>query len=504
MIAMRLREIASIGVLCLSTCVVGAATEKRARLNVVMIIVDDLNDWTGHLKGHPQTKTPHIDRLAARSISFTNAHASAPLCGPSRTSMWSGLYPHNTGVYGHIHDGDLHKLKAMKGRQFLPELFKSQGYKTLGVGKIFHITDGKKQFDEYGGIFDRMGPKPPKRINYDPTKFGKGSTQTDWGAYPENSSDMPDHKIAKWSVGKLQEKHTKPFFMTVGFVRPHVPWHVPAKWFKPFSEKETKLPPLKDDDLTDLPGMSHTLHSIPGMPPWQWMKKEDRIRAAATGYLACVHFVDAQVGKVLKALEESPYADNTIVILTSDHGYHLGEKHRWAKHSLWERASRVPMLIHTPETKAAKVKEPVGLIDIYPTLVDLCGLESTDPLNGRSVRPLMSSSIEGEKIPWRNSVMSIYGKGNISLRSAQYRYIRYVDGSEELYDMHRDPNEWDNLCYSIIKPELVSVVNDFRKQAPKSFQHWSPYSYANINPWFDADIKASRKVTGSKPRTKYK
>jgi arylsulfatase A-like enzyme len=492
-------QIIATAILIASIVSVVGASPRETRPNVLMIIVDDLNDWTGHLKGHPQTKTPNIDRLAARSVSFTNAHCSAPLCGPSRTSMWSGLYPHNTGVYGHIHDGDLGKVKAMKGRQFLPQFFKSKGYKTLGVGKIFHITDGK-QFDEYGGIFERMGPKPPQRLSYDPSKFGKGSTQTDWGAYPEKSSDMPDHKIAKWSVGKLQEKHTEPFFMTVGFVRPHVPWHVPAEWFKPFPVKDTKLPPLKDDDLTDISTMGHKVHAIPGMPPWEWMKKEDRIRAAATAYLACVHFVDAQVGKVLKALEESPYADNTIVILTSDHGYHLGEKQRWAKHSLWERATRVPLLIHVPGAGVKFINEPVGLIDLYPTLTDLCGLEISTELDGQSIKPLL----EGEGPEWRHSVMTIYGRGNVALRSKNFRYIRYEDGSEELYNMHQDPNEWDNLCFPTIKPEVQPVIDDFRKRIPKSFQHWSPYSYANINPWFDADIKASRKVTGRKPRSKYK
>lgn len=468
--------------------------------NVLLIVVDDLNDWTGHLGGHPQAKTPNIDRLAARSVSFTNAHAQAPLCGPSRTSMWSGLYPHNTGVYGHIHDGDLSKLKAMKGRLFLPRFFKSKGYKTLGAGKIFHITDGGKQFDEYGGIHERMGPKPPQRLNYDPAKFGKGKTQTDWGAYPEKDMQMPDHKIAAWSVNKLQEEHAEPFFMTVGFLRPHVPWHVPGKWFEPFPKGSTQLPPLNNDDLTDISPFGKKLHAIPGMPPWEWMKKEDRIRDAARAYLACVHFVDAQVGKVLEALEKSPYAKNTIVIVTSDHGYHLGEKHRWAKHSLWERATRVPLLIKVPGAENGIVSKPVGLIDLYPTLADLCKLDIPTHLDGNSVKPLL----EGGKKPWRHSVLSVYGRGNISLRSERYRYIRYADGAEELYDMQADPNEWANLCFPEIEPNMQPVVDDFRKHFPKTFKHWSPYSYANINPWFDENIKESRKVTGTKPRTQYK
>lgn len=473
--------------------------QEQARPNVLMIIVDDLNDWTGHLGGHPQTRTPNMDRLAGQSVSFTNAHTPAPLCGPARTSMLSGLYPHSTGVYGHILDADLTKLEAMKGRQFLPGFFKSQGYKTLGVGKIYHITDGHHQFDEYGGIFDRMGPKPEQRFKYDPQKFGEGETQTDWGAFPESDEKMPDYKIAAWSVAKLGEQHSKPFFMTVGFLRPHVPWYVPPAWFKPFPTETTQLPPLKEDDLNDLPEFSRKLHAIPGMPPWHWMKEGERIAEAAAAYLACVHFVDAQVGKVLDALEKSPYADNTIVMLVSDHGYHLGEKHRWAKHSLWERALRVPMLVRAPGVKPAKVNQPVGLIDVFPTLVDLCGLPVPNNLDGLSVKPLMKASAEAGEKPWRHAVMSIYGRGNVSLRSEKYRYIHYQDGSEELYDMLADPNEWINLCHPTIKPELQTVVDDFRKRVPKSFKPWSPYSYANINPLFDEDIRRSRESTGSKP-----
>lgn len=471
---------------------------QNTRPNILFLIVDDLNDWTGYLKGHPQAKTPNMDRLAERSVSFVNAHASSPLCGPSRTSMLSGLYPHRSGVYGHIHDRNLEKLKAMKGRQFLPQFFKSNGYKTLAVGKVFHNTDGGKQFDEYGGIFERMGPKPSKRLRYDPSEFGKGKTQTDWGAYPEDSSDMPDYKIAQWSVAQLQKKHARPFFMTVGFLRPHVPWHVPAEWFKPFPPDQIKLPPMKGDDLADVPDMALKVHSVPGMPPWEWMEKENRMHEAAAAYLACVHFVDAQVGKVLDALEASSYADNTIVVFTSDHGYHLGEKQRWAKHSLWERSLRVPLLIHLPEEKSNKVKDPVGLIDLYPTLADLCGLKIPDGLDGKSLKPLlvMDSDEEGNHdLKWRQSVMSIYGRGNISLRSRRYHYIRYIDGSEELYDMDVDPNEWNNLGHPPVDGDSQAVINTFRKQIPKSFAYWSPHSYHQVNPWFDENIMQSRKVT---------
>ncbi len=484
--------------------VVAEPTESRP--NVLFIIVDDLNDWTGHLAGHPQTKTPHLDKLAQRSVTFQNAHAQAPLCGPSRTSMLSGIHPHHSGVYGHIHDADLHKVEALKDIKFLPQFFKSNGYKTLGVGKIFHLTDGNKQFDEYGGIFSRMGPKPPERLSYDPSKFGTGRTQTDWGAYPEKSESMPDYKMAEWSVSKLQEKHTEPFFMTVGFVRPHVPWHVPESWFKPFPRATTSEPSIKDDDLTDISEFSKEVLQTPGMPPWEWMKQENRIhiREAARAYLACVHFVDAQVGKVLTALENSDYAKNTIVIVTSDHGYHLGEKHRWAKHSLWERATRVPLIINVPKNESRIVNKPVGLIDLYPTMADLCGLKSPEYLDGKSMQPLIMREKQGEPKAWRHSVLTVYGRKNFALRSETHRYICYADGSQELYDMRTDPHEWNNLCHPSVSENAQSVINEFKNQLPKTYKQWSPYSYAKINAWFDDDIQKSRAVTGTKERTIYK
>lgn len=510
----HLRRLAGTLILATTPCSPGAENPPSPP-NVVLIIVDDLNDWVGYLGGHPQTQTPHIDKLATRSVRFTNAHASAPLCGPSRTSMFSGLYPHRTGVYGHIHDADLKKVETLRNHLLLPTLFKKHRYKTMGVGKIFHITDGAQPFDEYGGVFERMGPKPAQRMSYDPSLFGTGKTQTDWGAFPQKDEDMPDHKTANWAVRKLQEQHHTPFFMVVGFLRPHVPWHVPSRWFKNFPVKTTQKPPIKEGDLDDISGFGKKLHAVPGMPPWQWMKQENRITEAAAAYLACVNFADAQVGKVIHALQKSPHANNTIIILTSDHGYHLGEKQRWAKHSLWERSSRVPLLIHIPNKhKVANgrkvhhtISNPVGLIDLYPTLADLCGLKQPAQLDGISLTPLIShhSPTTKQKEPaWRHSVMTVYGRGNISLRSKQYRYIRYADGSEELYDMLQDPNEWKNLCHGKPPQEINPVIQRFRQHIPKSFQHWSPYSYANINTWFNRDIEKSRQVTGRKQRTKYR
>lgn len=369
----HLRRLAGALILATTPCSPGAENPPSPP-NVVLIIVDDLNDWVGYLGGHPQTQTPHIDKLATRSVRFTNAHASAPLYGPSRISMFSGLYPHRTGVYGHIHDADLKKVETLRNHLLLPTLFKKHRYKTMGAGKIFHITE------------------------------------------------------------------------------------------------------------------------------------------AAAAYLACVNFVDAQV---IHALQKSPHANNTIIILTSDHGYHLGEKQRWAKHSLWERSSRVPLLIHIPNKHKVSnsrkihhtISNPVGLIDLYPTLADLCGLKQPAQLDGISLTPLIShhSPTTKQKEPaWRHSVMTVYGRGNISLRSKQYRYIRYADGSEELYNMLQDPNEWKNLCHGKPPQKTNPVIQRFRQHIPKSFQHWPPYSYANINAWFNRDIEKSRQVTGRKQRTKYR
>lgn len=436
-----------------SQCGIAQDAAPPAKPNVLMIIVDDLNDWVGCLQGNPQTVTPNIDRLAANGVLFTNAHCQGPLCGPSRASMFSGLYPHTTGVYQQPRGSALAEDKEHFAGKLLPEYFAQHGYKTLGVGKLTHGYPADKAFQEYGGWPNGYGPKPAndERFNFHPPEGPYSGTQTDWGAFPETDEDMPDFKSASWAIEKLQQPHEKPFFLAVGMVRPHVPFYVPQKWFDQVPADALKLPELYLEDLNDVPEISAQIHEMPKYPSIEFLidNDEDQYRKCVQAYLACIRFVDMQIGRVLQALAESQHARETIIVLCSDHGYHLGEKNRVSKHSLWEEATRVPLIISPPEIRYSgqrilrRTNLPVGLIDIYPTLVELCGLPANATNEGRSLVPLLTRPVVED---WRPGILTTYARGNHALRTTTHRLIRYEDGSLELYEHETDPEEWDNLA----------------------------------------------------------
>ncbi|TRX49040.1 sulfatase [Fulvivirga sp. M361] len=419
-------------------------TEHPAgRPNVLLIMVDDLNDWTAYLGGHPQAKTPNIDVLANRGMAFTNAHSNSPLCGPSRSSMLTGLRPSTSGVYFHIQDKSLVNqvrngdLKA----KLLPDYFAKNGYKTMGVGKVFHLGDQARVFNQYGGYCD-FDPRPEEHFVYDPVWFDKPpGTSTDWGAYPAHDSLTFDQQIADWTMARLEEQHDKPFFMVTGFMRPHVPWYVPQKWLDAFNSDSIQTPAYLPEDWKDVPEIGKKITEWPAMPDMDWMLEESRWEDAVKAYLASMYFVDYQIGRVLKKLESSPYAENTIVVLVSDHGYHLGEKGLFQKGTLWERSSHIPMIWAGRGIKSAKTDEPVSLLDVYPTLAKICELIPPDHLEGNSLLPLL----QGEKSGRDYSVVTTYGPNNHSVFYENWHYIRYNDGSEELYDLKEDEHEWVNL-----------------------------------------------------------
>jgi arylsulfatase A-like enzyme len=403
--------------------------------NVVMIIVDDLNDYVGAMGGHPDTKTPNMDRLAAEGLMFMNAHATAALCGPSRASVMTGLRPSTSGIYGQLSDKDIKKASAAtENITFMSEYFSQHGYKTMGIGKIFHNGAPEGSFQEYGGRIKGFGPHPENEFVWDSDR-----TNTDWGVYPEHDEDMIDYKSAMWAKDKLEQEHEKPFFLAVGFIRPHAPWYAPQKWFDMHPADQLTMPPYLAGDLDDVPQISRDLHEVPMMPTTEWAIETGEWPNIVQGYLASVSFVDHYIGEVLKALENSAYADNTTVVLWGDHGYHIGEKNRFAKHSLWEETSRVPLMIKTPGGVRGKVANtPVSLLDLYPTLVDLAGLPAYAANEGASLKPLLDGSSEDSG---RVAITS-YGYNNHAIRNDRYRYIRFDDGSEELYDHQDDPNEW--------------------------------------------------------------
>lgn len=486
--------------LCFATTLFGPATADVAadesRPNVLMIVVDDLNDWVGCLGGHSQAMTPNIDRLAKTGVLFENAHCQGPICGPSRASILSGFYPHTTGVYLQPTGNLLEDDKKHFNGQLLPEYFSSHGYETFAVGKVTHGYRHETAFDHYGGKFDGSGPKPAneKRFNYFLPDVPFTGTQTDWGPFPDRDEKMPDYRSAAWAAEVLGQTHERPFFLAVGFNRPHVPWYVPEKWFAPFPLDEIELPSISNDDLDDVPEIGVKIHELPKYPSLEFLQadKNEQYRKCVQAYLACNYFVDHQIGKVLNSLEQSDYAENTLVILFSDHGYHLGEKARVSKHSLWEESTRVPFVILPPRNSELRDKvagrtssKPVELVDIYPTLNEMCGLPANESNEGRSLVELM----EDPSMDWRFAALTTYARRNHSLRTERYRYIRYEDGSEELYDHEFDPEEWENIAGD---PEQAELIFRFRLELPRrNAKYHASTKKKSINEWFQTHLKAN-------------
>lgn len=461
---------------------------SQQKPNVLMIAIDDLNDYVNCMNGAIKAHTPNIDRLAGQGVLFTNAHCQAPISGPSRAAIMTGLYPSNSGNYLQVEDQDIKKGNEYVAKSvFMPDFFEQQGYKTMAVGKIYHGGDMAKSFDEFGGWFSWFGPKPEERMNYDPFSMpGKsGGTLTDWGAFPEHDTAMTDYKVAEWTVSKLQEDHEKPFFLAAGFLRPHVPWHVPQKWFDMFPLEEIETPPYNPDDYDDIPEFGQKVAIAPMMPTTEELIESGEWKEMLQAYLACIAFADAQLGKILDAFEESKYANNTIVVLWSDHGYHLGEKNRVAKQALWERDTRSVLVFKVPGMEPNKCHKPVQLIDVYPTLLDLCGLPEYKMADGNSLAGL----IENPNQSWKHAALSFYGQGNIAVRGERYRLIQYEDGSQELYDMQKDPNEWNNLAKS---SNYEEVIISLTSHIPQKWEDMSPYSHYNFNAYFKEKTKNAK------------
>lgn len=460
-------------IICLLLAVESTNAQRRnEKPNVLMIAIDDLNDWIGPMGIQPGAYTPNLNELAKRGMLFTNAHCQAPLCGPSRASLLTGLRPSTTGIYGMIKDDSIKNANdATRRSVFLPEYFKRYGYKTMGVGKIFHESAPQGVFEIFGGRSPGFGPNAPKRFHWNRPKTG-----TDWGAFPERDEDMPDYQSAHWAIDRLQERHDRPFFLAVGFLRPHVPWYVPQKWFDLIAGKGIKTPPYLENDMDDIPDIGKRLTEMDMMPTTEWAIQNSQWQQMCEAYVACVAFVDHYVGEVIKALDDSPYKDNTIIVLWSDHGYHLGEKNRFAKSSLWDRSTRTPLLIVSPsaKTNGQQCSQPAELLDIYPTLLDLCGLPKNRQLDGSSLAKL----IHNPTTRWTHPAICTYARNNHSVRFGNFRYIRYEDGSEELYDHRSDPNEWENVAN---RSEYRRQKERMKKYLPNVNAFWANGSAYNYN-----------------------
>jgi choline-sulfatase len=412
----------------------------RAQPDVLVIAIDDLNDWVGCLGGHPQAYTPNIDRLAARGLLFENAHVQAPICNPSRASFMSGIYPSTSEIVDNSKSAKQRTLEFVGQTEMIPQCFTRGGYRTAGCGKIFHTWPGL----ENEGFFD--DPGPVWEYGYLPN-HGKLPMRKKWGAVKNPEKTCFDYNVADWTCGKLSTwGKEEPQFLMAGFFRPHAPMYAPQEYFDRYPLDEVQLPPIKKNDRDDLPQWVHE-----NMPVSSYMKKfhanPELLKSAAQAYLASTAFVDAQIGKVLDQLDASGRADSTIVVLFSDHGFHIGEKDHWSKHSGWEESTRVPFILAGPGIPVGKrCSKSIGLIDLYPTLVELCGLEAPTGLEGRSLVPL----IQDPSGDWNYAAATVVENGALALRNEHWRYILYPDGSEELYDHRNDPNEWTNLA---LKPE---------------------------------------------------
>lgn len=434
---------AILAILCAGTPDARAA----ARPDVLFIAIDDLNDWIRLLDEDAPIRTPNLERLASRGVLFDRAYTASPACNPSRVAVLTGLRPSTTGVYGNKTDW----RRALPDAATLPRHFMKHGYRVEGAGKIFHhhyggaFHDGDS-FHEFQGMPDPPdAPMPAKKLN---RLSWYGSPNTDWGIWPEREADHVDVRTVDFCIARLQAKRDRPLFLACGIFRPHMPFFAPARWFDEYPEAGLALPELKDGDTDDIPSGGQALLK---QKAWFWkgmLKAEQETpgawRDAVRAYQACAGFADAQVGRLLDALDASGRADSTVIVLWSDHGYHLGEKTHWEKFALWEKTTHVPFLVVAPGVAKAgdACHRPVDLTAVYPTLIELCGLTPKPELDGVSLVPLLRDP----NAPWERPAVMTYQRGNHAVRSERWHYIRYADGSEELYDHSNDSNEWTNLA----------------------------------------------------------
>lgn len=415
---------------------------KTDAYNVLFIAVDDLNDYVSLLHDYPGIKTPNLDALAKSAVTFKNAYCAGPICNPSRTSLLTGLAPYITGVYSN--DDHWSISKQASDALVLPEAFKKAGYTTLWAGKIFHDMSApstarlEAMWDDLGGNLSRQLYDGSTNV----CPYGPGHPNG-YGILPDSVfADIHNTELAQnW----LNKDYDKPFFMAIGIIRPHAPMTAPWRFFDMYPLESISLPPgYLENDLDDVPEMGKKLSGM----NLNRLKKSGKWPEYIQAYLACVSFADESIGRVITALENSKYRDNTIVVLWGDHGYHVGEKEHLAKTTLWEQGTHNLLMFSVPGmiSKGVNCNEAVSLLDIYPTLQELCNLPDVpQKLSGQSIANL----IRNPDLERKDPVLTTYPYRNHAVRDEQWRYIHYDDGGEELYDHDTDPNEWVNLASKI-------------------------------------------------------
>jgi len=453
--------------------VVGRADGAVPKSNVLFLCVDDMKDWVNCLGGYEgKVYTPNIDRLAERGVLFTNAHCASPKCAPSRAAILTGMRPSTTGLYDNGHWW----LPNLPNVVTIPQHFRNHGYRVAGAGKIFHHTAGNhppNQWDEFRRLIFLEDPWfRGVKLNYPwskhtpyPTGFPFSGVkrlghENDWGSLPIEDHHYDDAVTANFAVEFLSLRtgeSNAPFFLACGLFRPHLPWYVPQKYFDKYPLGEIVLPPVLGSDLDDLPAAALKL-AKDRRGDFETIRNSDKWKHAIRAYLASITCADDRIGQVLDALDERPDADRTIIVLWSDHGWHLGEKLHWHKSTLWEESTRVPFIVCAPGYRPGRCSHPVSLLDLYPTLNELAGLDAVESHDGHSLIPLLRNP----KAEWNRPAVIEYRRGNAAVRSEQYRFIRYHDGGEELYDHESDPHEWKNLItsqeHAAVRKELASWI----------------------------------------------
>ena len=466
---------------------IGATTvAAQDHANILFIAIDDLNDWIGCLDGHPQVKTPHMDALARRGVLFTDAHCAAPVCGPSRTAIMSGKRPWTTGVYSN----NANYPKRLPNVESMPEFLIRHGYHVMGSGKLFHgdsnYPDGA--FHKYAKGAPQPWPKEAilssrqqpiykwhvdgQVISFPRNGMPADRTWKDTHTFDWGPLDLPDEKfrdwaVVRWSRERLAKSYNKPFFLGVGIHLPHQPLYAPQRFHDMYPPETTVLPPYLKNDLEDLSVAGRDYALIPTTSgSHATVAKYGQWHHAVSSYMATVTFVDHLLGGLLHDLDASEHAENTWIVLWSDHGWHLGEKDHWGKATGWFRSTRVPLMIVPPRSAkpdgfqpGSKCEKTVNLIDLFPTVVAMADLKPSDELEGRNLLPLVNDPDAN----WPDHTVTTIGRGNHAITSKRWRFIQYFDGSAELYDRSTDPHEWNNL---IDDPQWSHIVNEFTSKVP--------------------------------------
>ncbi len=481
-----------------------AGSETAERPNVVLIVCDDLNDYVTGMGGHPQARTPHIEKLARSGVAFRRAYSNNPICAPSRSSFLTGIYPH---VSRNFSFAVWHENPVLKNSRTIMEHFRENGYHVAGSGKLMHhhlkgIWSEFKHKADYGPFafdgkervahpsvpepFNSIGPvdgsfAPLSDVPYAPDgRDNRGWIYGTWGKTvpmkyvdEDHRDPTPDERNARWATDRIgafaREPKGKPFFLGVGFIRPHTPLHVPKRFFDMFPPDTIQAPVIRPNDAEDCHYLDVFDENQKGPKYFRLLKEsyptaEAGLKTFTRAYLACVAAVDECIGQVVEAVDRSPFKDNTIIVVTSDHGWNMGQKDYLFKNSLWEESTRVPLIIRAPGVAAAGgvAGHPVSLIDLFPTLIDLCGLpketrknDKGAPIDGHSLRPFLADPESGTWDGPDAALTMIFAGGRTgqdpakqhwSVRTRRWRYILYNNGATELYDHDRDPHEWDNLA----------------------------------------------------------